>query len=175
MTMLNIESNVHHQLSDFTTPVNVLLAIREKFPLSLLLESSDYQSKENSFSFIGFKPIATASVENGVFRTSFNEADQLDLVDERLSDKMQEFIGKFNLLSEDPVVKQYNGIFGYSTFETVRYFDSYNLDADKKNKQIPDLQYHFFAYLIVFDHYNSRLTIIENLVADEESNLDKII
>jgi anthranilate synthase component 1 len=49
------------------------------------------------------------------------------------------------------------------------------LAADKKNTQIPDLQYHFFSYLIVFDHYSSRLTIIENLRENESSKLDEII
>ena len=162
-------------MSDFTTPVNVLLAIREQYPLTLLLESSDYQSKENSFSFIGFEPIATVSVEKGIFKSSLGEETKLDLDKNRLSSKMEEFIAQFNFLSEEPVVRQYNGIFGYSTFETVKYFDSYSLDQDKVNEQIPDLQYHFFAYLIVFDHYNSRLTIIENLLEGQESRLDEII
>lgn len=173
--MININSNVHYQLSDFTTPVNVLLAIREQYPITLLLESSDYQSKENSFSFIGFEPIATVSVEHGIFKSSLGEETKLDLDTNRLSSRMEAFMGEFNLTSDEPVVKQYNGVFGYSTFETVKYFDSYRLDEDKLNDQIPDLQYHLFAYLIVFDHYTSKLTIIENLLDGQESRLDEII
>ena len=73
------------------------------------------------------------------------------------------------------MTRWYNGVFGYSTYEPVRYYDSYTLDPDKKNTQVPDLQYHFFAYLIVFDHYTSRLTIIENLRDGESSRLMEII
>jgi anthranilate synthase component 1 len=173
--MKQIKSNIHHQLSDFTTPVNVLLAVREKYPITLLLESSDYQSKENSFSFIGFDPIATVNVENGVFTSSTGDEIELNLTDKKLSMAMEQFMDSFNFLSEDPEIRQYNGLFGYSTFETVQYYDSYTLDPAKVDRSIPDLQFHFFAYLIVFDHYNSRLTIIENLEGDQPSKLPEII
>ena len=109
--MININSNVHYQLSDFTTPVNVLLAIREKYPLTLLLESSDYQSKENSFSFLGFDPIATATVVDGTFSTSLGHEVKLDLTENRLSDfpepgrlqkyKKNDIFDRFRILSGD--------------------------------------------------------------------------
>jgi anthranilate synthase component 1 len=173
--MTEIKSNIHRQLSDFTTPVNVLLAVREKYPITLLLESSDYQTKENSFSFIGFEPIANLKVDNGRFTSSFGDDQQLDLTDNRLSFALDSFMNRFKFTTQDPEVRQFNGLFGYATFEVVKYFDSYDQDAAKKEDIIPDLQYHFFAYLIVFDHYNSRLTIIENLERGKSSKMAEII
>lgn len=173
--MIEIKSHIHRQLSDFTTPVNVLLAIREKYPVTLLLESSDYQTKENSFSFIGFEPIAHVKVDDGQFTSSLGDDYQLDLTDNRLSVALDSFMKRFEFSTQDPEVKQFNGLFGYSTFEVVKYFDSYEQDVDKKEGIIPDLQFHFFAYLIVFDHYNSRLTIIENLKQDQTSKMNEII
>ena len=147
--MTEIKSHIHRQLSDFTTPVNVLLAIREKYPITLLLESSDYQTKENSFSFIGFEPIANVKVDNGRFTSSFGDDQQLDLTSNHLSVALDSFMSRFKFTTQDPEVRQFNGLFGYSTFEVVKYFDSYEQDAAKKEDTIPDLQFHFFAYLIV--------------------------
>jgi anthranilate synthase component 1 len=175
LKMKEIKSNIHRQLSDFTTPVNVLLAIREKYPVTLLLESSDYQTKENSFSFIGFDPIAEVKVENSRFTSSHGDDFQLDLTNNRLSVALESFMSKFNFTTKDQEVKQFNGLFGYSTFEVVKYFDGYEQDVDKKEEVIPDLQFHFFSYLIVFDHYNSRLTIIENLEKGKASKMAEII
>jgi len=173
--MITIHSNIHRQLSDFTTPVNVLLSVREKFPLTLLLESSDYQSKENSYSFIGFDPIVSVKVVDGVLSTSMGETRKLDLTNNKLVEALDSFMKQFNFTSHETEIGQFNGLFGYSTFEAVKYFDSFSLDPAKSANLIPDLQFHFFAYLIVFDHYNSRLTIIENLIDDKPSKLDKII
>ena len=51
-------------LADTFTPVSIYLKLRDKFPNSILLESSDYHGNENSFSFICSKPIATIKLEN---------------------------------------------------------------------------------------------------------------
>jgi anthranilate synthase component 1 len=172
--MINIKSNIHRQLSDFTTPVNVLLAIREKFPITLLLESSDYQTKENSYSFIGFDPIATVRVNKGTLTTSLGDNVHLD-EENKLSENLDIFMKRFELSSQDPEISRFNGLFGYSTFEAVKYFDDHDFDQTKEEDVIPDLQFHFFAYLIVFDHYNCRLTIIENLQTGMQSKIDEII
>ncbi len=173
--MITINTNIHHQLADFTTPVNVLLAVREKYPVTLLLESSDYQSKENSFSFIGFAPIASVKVKEGLFYTGSGPGQPLDLSANKLTDKLNHFMQQFNFTTNNQEVRQLNGLFGYVNFEAVKYYDSYRFAADKSENLIPDLQFHFFAYLIVFDHYSSRLTLIENLIEGQESKLHEII
>ena len=172
--MIKIDSNIHRQLSDFTTPVNVLLAIREKYPITLLLESSDYQTKENSYSFIGFEPIASVKVNNGILTSNLGDNIELDK-NTKLSDTLSSFMKRFEFSSKEKEVSRFNGLFGYSTFETVKYFDKHDLDQAKEDDIIPDLQFHFFKYLIVFDHYNSRLTVIENLIDNSPSRLSEII
>ena len=52
-------------LADIITPVSIYLRIRDVYPNSLLLESSDYHGNENSYSFICMKPLASFSIENG--------------------------------------------------------------------------------------------------------------
>ena len=51
-------------LADTITPVSIYLKIRDKYPNSILLESSDYHGNENSFSYICCNPIADIKVQN---------------------------------------------------------------------------------------------------------------
>lgn len=171
--MIRIKSSIHRQLSDFITPVNALLSVREKYPLSLLLESSDYQSKENSYTFLGFDPIANVKVEDNLFKTSLG--DKYTLNENRLPLLLEEFRNQFLFDTDDKEILRFSGIFGYSTFESVKYYDDFNFDKAKQEAVIPDVQFHFFKYLVVFDHYNSRLFIIENRKEDEESKIEEII
>ena len=48
--------------ADLQTPVGIYLKVRDLFPQSALLESSDYHTTQNSFSFIGVEPMADFSV-----------------------------------------------------------------------------------------------------------------
>src|SRR3954462_11789731 len=58
-------------LADTYTPVSIYMKLRDKFPNSILLESSDYHGNENSFSFICCKPLASIKVENELITSTF--------------------------------------------------------------------------------------------------------
>ncbi|MBT8234943.1 MAG: anthranilate synthase component I family protein, partial [Bacteroidia bacterium] len=53
-----LETHVKKILSDTLTPVSIYLKIRDTFPNSILLESSDYRASDNTFSYICCNPIA---------------------------------------------------------------------------------------------------------------------
>ncbi len=57
----------HHKtlLGDLHTPVGTYLKVRDLFPQSALMESSDYHGSENNRSFIGLNPIARIGVGHG--------------------------------------------------------------------------------------------------------------
>ena len=52
-------------LGDLHTPVTTYLKVRDLFPQSVLMESSDYHGVENNRSFIGLNPIASISISHG--------------------------------------------------------------------------------------------------------------
>ena len=54
MKKIKIKSFSKKIIADTITPVEVYLKIRDRFPNSILLESSDYMQTANNFSFIGF-------------------------------------------------------------------------------------------------------------------------
>ena len=172
---MKIQTRIHRQLSDTLTPVNTLLAVREQYPQVMLLESSDYQSKENSYSFLGFAPLASAWVSEGRFRSTLGHDFDLLHGDTDLVAAMDAFRESFTLLNEEQEAQRFNGLFGYTGFEAVAWFDEHSFTGQESSCMIPDLQFHFFAYLVVFDHYNSRLTILENQPEDSPSQLEEVI
>ena len=52
-------------LADLYTPVGVYMRLRDIYPQSALMESSDYHGSENSRSFIGVHPLASIAVSHG--------------------------------------------------------------------------------------------------------------
>ena len=58
------------QISDTVTPVGLYLRLRDKYHNTLLLESSDYHSKEDSFSFIAIEPVISMKADKNEFSVS---------------------------------------------------------------------------------------------------------
>jgi anthranilate synthase component 1 len=52
------------KIADTITPVGLYLRFRDKYANTLLLESSDYHSKDESFTFIAIEPIVSIKAEN---------------------------------------------------------------------------------------------------------------
>ena len=52
------------RISDTVTPVGLYLRFRDKYANTMLLESSDYHSKEESYSFICIEPVVSMKIEN---------------------------------------------------------------------------------------------------------------
>lgn len=143
-------TTVKSQLADLVTPVSMYLKIREQYPISVLLESSDYQGKENSFSFIGFEPM-----------DSFEDSNERKNVLNELSD----FYNTYEIVSESELAKQFNGIFGYTSFESIKHFETI---TPSYQSSIPDIRFHLFKYLLAFDHFSNQLHIIENRLSENE-------
>ena len=53
-------------LADLYTPVSAYMKLRDLYPQSALMESSDYHGGENARSFIGIAPIGSVAIEHGV-------------------------------------------------------------------------------------------------------------
>ena len=64
MEILKFKTITKQQLADTVTPVGMYSKIRDKYPNSLLLESSDYHSKEESYTFICIEPIVTIKAKS---------------------------------------------------------------------------------------------------------------
>src|ERR1700755_1325194 len=84
-------------LADTTTPVSIYLRLRDVFPNSLLLESSDYHSRENSVSYVCCEPIAGMTLTNGLLKKHYPDGSEERLEPNRfeLTAEINTFLHRF--------------------------------------------------------------------------------
>ncbi len=172
--MLKININSIKILSDLTTPVSLFLKLREHFPEILLLESSDYSSKEDSQSFICFDPLLTLKHKGGHYELKNHVENTLQ---PNVSSNAVEAIDILlkSIVTREGSDDRFNGVFGYTSFDMVQEFEGLKFDNTKKGYDIPSMRYDLFRYIIAFDHFYEELYLIENELEGQGSTLDKIM
>ncbi|MBP5361217.1 MAG: anthranilate synthase component I family protein [Bacteroidaceae bacterium] len=149
-------------LADRYTPVNAYIKIRDISPLSCLMESSDYHGEENSHSFIGFNPIASISINHGKVRELYPDGSVRESrIDDSLSveDAIGRFMAQFEIEGD---THGYAGLFGYTAFDAVKYFEHINvMDEPAEKNDAPDIYLVLYKNLLVFNHYNNTLDLVE--------------
>lgn len=162
-------------LGDLHTPVSLYLKVRDIYPESALLESSDFHGNENSLSFIALQPLASIGVNNDECTSHFpDHSEKKNKIDTTftVAEALNQFISKFNICGEE---SQSIGLFGYTSFNAVRYFEHIPMPEshDKKN-DAPDLLYILYKYMIIFNHFKNEITLVELLKEGEESSLNQL-
>jgi len=174
MEKLQFKTISSTRISDTVTPVGLYLRFRDKYANSLLLESSDYHSKEESFSFICIEPVVTMKVENHQFSVSQKGAT----IENYEIDKnfYQLFDGFTNAIALDcdAKLKSFNGLYGYTTYDSVQYFENIKLNVTDAPSKIPLMQYSFYRFIIAINHFNDEMTLIENVEVGTESRISEI-
>ena len=179
MSNYKIISESRKLIGDLETPVRVYLRIREKYKNSFLLESSDYHARENSFSYIGFDPMATFRADENKIEILYPDGELVEkpIKNINLLAELKSFVASFNTESKNDKYIQ-NGLFGFTAYEAIEYFENISLDKSKKSDyQLPLMHYQFFRYVIAFDHFNSRIFVTENTIegVTNELNLDHAV
>ena len=174
--MKKIKLNNYHKkiFADTITPVEVYLKIRDIYPNSLLLENSDYMLANNNYSFICFNQIGYIKIKNNKITFSYpGEAATSKLIskNEKVSDLIHQYLDRFET-SESNFKFLNNGLFGFMSHESVKYFDSINID-NKDDFDIPDIYYGLYQNIIAISQYNHEAHIFCNTI-DNSSNLESI-
>ena len=162
-------------LADTLTPVSVYLRVRDVFPHSLLLESSDYHENNNDFSYICCNPIASIELKDGQLRTQFPDGTEEILQVDKQTD-IPEKIHRFSQWFESekfPFKFISNGIFGYIAHDAVQYFEQLDLDQSKPSQGIPDLYYAVYQNIIAISLFNHEAHLFSHRM-DDAHNLDKL-
>ena len=174
MKQLKFKTISKKQLADTITPVGMYSKIRDKYANSLLLESSDYHSKEESFTFICVEPIVTLKADKNTFSYHYgNQELDKKTIDDNFYDIFEEY-KKTIVVDCDDSIKPYNGFYGYISYNSIQYFETIKLNAKKAASEIPDFQFSFFKFIIAINHFNNELTLIENIEEGEESRIHEI-
>ena len=163
-----------NKIADTVTPVGLYLRLRDKYANTLLLESSDYHSKEESFSFIAIEPMVTIKTKNHRLSLSHNG---VKIAEEKIEKNFHEIFQKYSSFIDldcEPSLKSFNGLYGYTTYDSVQYFENITFKNPDAPSAIPLLQYSFYRFIIAINHFNDEMTLIENVEEGTASRIEEI-
>jgi anthranilate synthase component 1 len=157
-------------LADLTTPVALYYQLRDQYAETLLLESSDYSSKENSMSFLCYDPLLQIEVSDDQFVTS--NLVTRESSHHPITDLVADVQGALTMISQRSPsdVDRFLGFFGFTSFDAVQYFDTIQTST-ADHLDLPILRYAFYRHIIVFDHFTEDLYLIDNTPDGEKSKL----
>ena len=168
METFNYKTTSKTILADLYTPVGVYMRLRDLYPQSALMESSDYHDANNSRSFIGINPIASVAIGHGKASITFpnGQTEHHDITKDYQADQaIHTLIDSIKVEGEHA---NFCGLYGYTSFNAVRYFENIDVkDETQEKNDAPDLLYILYKVIIVFDHFNSQLTVITLGEAEE--------
>lgn len=166
-------------LADTITPVSVYLKIRDKFPNSILLESSDYHASDNSFSYICCNPMATVKLENNLLTQTFPDGETTVITMNAATDIVHELTTFVSRFKPEPNEFKFinNGLFGYIGYDAVRYFDKIDIRKKTGDLAIPDLFYAVYQNTIAINHFKNEAYIFCHSTdnSDNTAEIEKLI
>ena len=176
MKKIQVNTNCKKLLSDVFTPVGIYLRLRDRFRDTILLESTDYHNTENSYSFICIHAVAGIEITNTSnieFKLPNDKPEKL-LIREasEVPALLWQFMERFEVMpaAEKPA-RTAQGLFGYTSFDAVQFFDSISFRKDKGEAPIPLMRYRLYQYVIAINHFKDELYICENEIAGLDSEL----
>lgn len=181
MKKIEIKTVCKKMLSDVHTPVGIYLRIRDRFRDTVLLESTDYHAAENSFSFIGINAIAGMEItdyNNVEFKLPGQKPEHFSISNPaEVPDILWSFMQRFTVEpTKDKVVTGLQGLYGYTSFDAVQFFDSIKFNDQKlaagvSVNAIPLMRYRLYQYVIAINHFKSEMYICENQVEGIPSDI----
>ena len=177
MQTYKLNTRYKKRLADTVTPVSIYLRLRDRFANTVLLESSDYHGNDNTYSFIGFEPMAEIKLEKGEVQMSYPDGNIEKVTisgTKQLPQLLQGFLDAFEI-DELDLKFSTNGLFGYQSYDTVRHYESVDISSyAKTDREIPDMVYALYQYMIVINHFNNELYLFEHTYGDEKGQLEYI-
>lgn len=189
MKKIAINTAYKKLLADVYTPVGIYLRLRDRFRDTILLESSDFHAGENSYTFIGINAIAGIEISNKSvleFKLPAQPAEKIAIKNPTdVPQLLWDFMQRFQITAAAPKpINVAQGLFGYSTYDAVQFFDSIHLNdtkpasADASSKisavEIPLMRYRLYQYVIAINHYKDELFICENSIDGITSEIELV-
>ena len=179
MKKIELHTEVKKMLADVYTPVGIYLRLRDRFRDTVLLESTDHHAAENSYSFIGINAIAgieIRSVNEMEFKLPGQKPEREALGDvQQVPGKLWDFMQRFNVhAGSDKAALFAQGLYGYTSFDAVQFFDTIRLKSGSLTPAIPLMRYRLYQYVIAFNHFKDELYLCENRAAGLESEIEVV-
>jgi anthranilate synthase component I len=167
MKQIEITTEFTKMLADVHTPVGIYLRLRDRFRDTILLESADFHTQDNSYSFIGINAIAGIEIRNmGLveYKMPGQKPEKLAIKGvKQVPELLHDFLKRFDVQpAKEKAVRASQGLFGYFTYDGVQFFESIKFKA--QDNVIPMMRYRLYQYVIAIDHFKDELYLIENKI-----------
>ncbi len=170
-----IKTHYKKILADTLSPVSIYLKIRDKFPNSMLLESSDYHGNDNSFSYICCNPMASIKIHGNtltkVFPDSTKESYRVE--NNEVTSEINQFTTQFEIENDEDFKFINNGLFGYTSYDAVKYFETIDIASKENSIEIPEIQYAVYQNIIAINHFKNEAYIFSHCY-EKESNINEL-
>ena len=170
-----LETHYKKILADTITPVSVYLKIRDQYPNSILLESSDYHASDNSFSYICCNPIASIRIQDeeitqllpdgSEIHSPVDKGTDVTEIIHEFSNKFEAEVNGFKFIN--------NGLFGYMSYDAVRYFENIEINKKDGHLNIPDIYYAVYQNIIAINHFKNEAYIFAHCF-ESDHNIEEI-
>ena len=148
-------------LADLYTPVSIYLRLRDLYPQSALMESSDYHDQSNARSFIAINPVASVAIGHGKATVTYPDGTTLQQELDNVFGTAEAIHALIDIIRVEGDDAATMALFGYTSFNAVRYFEHIDVkDETQAENDAPDMLYIFYKTVIVFDHHNNQLKIV---------------
>ncbi len=193
MKKIQVSTTYKKMLADLFTPVGIYLRLRDRFRDTILLESADFHAGENSYSFIGINAIAGIEIKNSTeieYKLPLQKPEKISISNPLdVPAHLWEFMQRFEVeLQTSKPINAAQGLFGYTTYDAVQFFDTIKLVTDDLPQTtlpssdipqpdsvvIPLMRYRLYQYVIIFNHFKDELFICENIIAGVQSDLAEV-
>ena len=168
MQKIKLTASVNHYSADTLTPVGLYLRLRDEFPQSLLLECTDFSSRQDAYSYICLNPVAGIEVTENEIREYYPGIPLKIRPIEKTGDiagVVDRFAGTINITNL-PEEKVLPGIFGFTSYEAINMFDNVNIENRGTPSPLPLLKYDLYSVVIAVNHFNGTMSVCE---LDEEA------
>lgn len=155
-------------ISDLTSPIAAYLRLRDHYEKTILLEGSDYHTAQDSRSFICCEPIAELRIDNGMVHRSFygkSEPARPISTNTGFPEELASFLGSFHIESEALPKGVVNGIFGYSSWDSIEYMENLRFTKQRDPQiSVPEARFIAYRYVLAFNPFKSEAYLLENHV-----------
>ena len=171
MKTYKLKTHYKKILADTLSPVSIYLKIRDKFPNSMLLESSDYHGNDNSFSYICCNPIASLKIEGNLLTKTFPDQTKqnYEINPDKVTQEIDQFTKQFETSEAETFKFINNGLFGYTSYDAVKYFETIEISEKENPVKIPEIQYAVYQNIIAINHFKNEAYIFAHCFKNESN------
>lgn len=155
----SLRTTIRTMKADLLTPVLIFKRLPGKH--KFLLESSTKYEQSGRYSFIGANPRKTYYGQEQVLHDVLHSNDRRYVYEGTLLKSLKQVLPRISSFTDFPFI---GGAVGYIRYD----IDNASLETDT----LPELQFHIYETLIIFDHIKDEMTIAHTNIDAEGQSID---